>query len=145
MQEAIQERIRNIVRTAPTFTEAKARIHASFGPNFDGLNIALEERGHAWVYGERPAPQAQEPADAAGLDRRAGALVATGIGLLVVTLFPPFAVSLPDGLVSNQGFAFILNPPKLGQLTAMVQVPLLGLEIVVVSVLGRLAWLWADK
>jgi uncharacterized membrane protein YraQ (UPF0718 family) len=40
-------------------------------------------------------------------------------------------VHLPEGLSTNAGFAFLLTPPRMGQLVATVNTSLLAIEIVV--------------
>jgi hypothetical protein len=39
-------------------------------------------------------------------------LLASGIVIGVMLLFPPFVTHLPNGALSNEGFSFLLLPPK---------------------------------
>lgn len=60
----------------------------------------------------------------------------TALILLLALLFPPFYVSLPNGLIFNQGFHFLFDPPALGTIVAMVNIPMLIIELAVIVVIG---------
>lgn len=123
-------------------------MRAAFGGEFHGERIAREERGDAWV-SDRSGPGAQvaqkpDPSRG-GLDLRGVVLTATGLAIVFVSALPPHYAGLPEGMTTNLGFAFILSPPKVGSLVGLVQVPLLLAEVVIVSVLGAISWLWAGE
>lgn len=69
----------------------------------------------------------------------------TAFMLLLALLFPPYYVSLPYGLVSNEGFNFLFDPPKRGDLVAMVNVTMLAIELSVIGVIGLAALYIAKK
>jgi hypothetical protein len=61
---------------------------------------------------------------------------------VAVLLFPPFIFQAPTSAVVNEGFAFILSPPAIGDNHyATINVGLLALEIAVASIVTGLLFL----
>jgi small-conductance mechanosensitive channel len=67
-------------------------------------------------------------------------LIVAAICVALLLLFPPFYVHLPDGMLSNKGHAFVLNPPNHGVLVARVDTPVLAADIFGVVVIAALAF-----
>lgn len=64
-------------------------------------------------------------------------LGATGFFLAAAVLFPPHIINLPNGMVINGGFSFLFSVDSL----ALVNAGLLGLELLVIGILGFIGWL----
>jgi hypothetical protein len=133
------------------------RVIASFGENMlpRARLLAHEIKGVEWL---RQMPQTETDAlkDAASPIAPRSSQIQTSLWLipshLIVTIgsaltllalaFPPFIVPMSEGFVNNAGFAFILNPPAAGQLTAVVNTPLLSILVLgIVLVTAALCFL----
>ena len=69
------------------------------------------------------------------------ALVAAAAALMLV--YPPFYTQLPNGLVDNLGYGYILDPPELGRLHGVVNAATLLVQLIGLSIVGALMWLLA--
>lgn len=70
-------------------------------------------------------------------------LLLTVVALIFTLVFPPFYLPLMEGLSTNLGFGFLFFPPKSGALVGLVNVPLLAIELFVLTMIGAIAWYWA--
>lgn len=142
MSDPVTQALVRLVEQCSTPEEMTDRVMKSFGEHKipHARQIAAETKGFEWLRQGRERPlledtvsQDREPiAFVSGL-RRIPSLVALLVGattLVLVLLFPPFIIPLPQGMVSNAGFAFIFTPPKQGALTAVVNTHLLVLLVV---------------
>ena len=62
------------------------------------------------------------------------------VGCFAITaiMFPPSIINLPNGMVVNGGFSFLFST---NNSLALVNTGLLGLELLVVGILGVVGWL----
>ncbi len=139
MNDPITQALMRLVEQSSTPDEMSRRVIQSFGEAklARARQIAAETKGFEWLrLGQtdqppspqlKALPQAKEAIEVLLRAPSLLALLAGAVMLLLVILCPPFIVPLPQGLVSNAGFAFILNPPTQGSLTAIVNTPLLAL------------------
>lgn len=128
-----------LVEQSSTHDEMTRRVISSYGESklAHARQIAAETKGFEWLrQGKKDQSVGIDTAiDADGTSllrvlRERPSLLSLLIGasaLLLALLFPPFMVPLPQGMVNNAGFAFILSPPTQGNLTAVVNTQLLAL------------------
>lgn len=74
-----------------------------------------------------------------------GLLSTALVAVLGSLLYPPHAVSLPNGMVKRLGYGWIFSPPRYGSLEGSVEVGLLAVQILGVVVLTGLAYLIAGN
>jgi hypothetical protein len=74
--------------------------------------------------------------------RRKFVLIATASVIVLMLVFPPFQF-VRQAATINMGYAFMASPPSDGYAT--VNVPLLLLQMVVVGVVGVVAWYWVSN
>jgi hypothetical protein len=67
-------------------------------------------------------------------------LMAVIVLILVMFLFPPFQAVLPNGVVHNMGYQWIFHPPMKGLIPAVVNVPMLLLQLLGVLLVGGLVF-----
>lgn len=53
-------------------------------------------------------------------------------------IFPPFYIRLPNGVETNMGYGFLLDPPTRGYTTALINISTLVLEWIMLALLGGL-------
>ena len=144
MDNGIGTALRNIIRSSESWAEARERVVRSYGTGgylYDAEGIALEEKGRAWVDGKMTVvadsnlPNSQMQV----FDLELRCLAGAAIAILIIVAFPPYYLPLPDGQMTNLGFAFLFSPPKMGQLSGLVYVPLLLAEVVVIVLLGGIS------
>lgn len=139
MNDSVNQALRRVVEQSSTPDELTHRVIQSFGESklTHARQIAAETKGFEWLRQGRedpsvdvaPAPDSRR-ATLLRVLRETPSLLALLIGalaLLLVLLFPPFIVPLPQGMVNNAGFAFIFSPPTQGNLVAIVNTQLLAL------------------
>jgi hypothetical protein len=139
MNDSVNQALRRVVEQSSTPDELTHRVIQSFGETklAHARQIAAETKGFDWLRQGREAPSADatpardaEWATLLRVLRETPSLLALLIGalaLLLVLLFPPFIVPLPQGMVNNAGFAFIFSPPVQSNLEAIVNTQLLAL------------------
>lgn len=165
MNSSVNQKIEQVVRSSKSWTEAKTRVLSSFGAAYvyDAEGIALKLFGREWIDGEEMADLRATKAESALLQEVGEAMKSTSpskflgelesdnavqrwvliIALIVVVLailFPPFYMPMPENLVSNMGFAFILLPPGNEYYRGLVNVPLLLTEFFAVLIVAAIAW-----
>ena len=72
-------------------------------------------------------------------------LVAVITIIVAMLVYPPFQLSLRNGVISNMGYGWFFEPPKRGAIAAIVNVPMLLIQWFVVLVVGFLAFLLAKN
>jgi hypothetical protein len=66
---------------------------------------------------------------------------AVGIAALLMMLYPPFYVRAANGVLSNLGYHFLLDPPsRSGPVFGLVHVPTLLVQFVALVIVGAAAW-----
>ncbi len=70
-------------------------------------------------------------------DKQKIVIVAAGVLMLVMLLFPPFEL-IHQNATLNQGYAFLLSPPYSG--LATVNLKLLILQWIVLMVIAAIGW-----
>lgn len=73
------------------------------------------------------------------------ALIAIGVGAVLMCLYPPFYFQYPNGALVNGGYTFLFDPPERGSMIALVQAPTLIGQLLGLAVVGSSAWLLAGK
>lgn len=139
MSDPVTQALMRLVEQSTSAEEMTRRVIQSFGEGklAQARQLAADSKGLEWArHGSVDRATAQQvqslsfSKQVVGQLRRAPSLVVLLIGvalLILVFLWPPFIVPLPEGLVNNAGFAFILSPPSQGNLTPVVNTPLLAL------------------
>jgi hypothetical protein len=146
MTDPVNQALLRIVEQSSTPNEMTRRVIQSFGENKVAYarQIAAETKGSEWLHqgmNDHPIGAGSE-FDSDGfillrsLSSRPSLLVLPigAMALWLVLLFPPFMVFLPQGMINNAGFGFIFSPPTQGNLTAVVNAPLLALLALGVAV-----------
>lgn len=64
--------------------------------------------------------------------------------LILMTLFPPFELKYAN-IIRDMGYGFIFSPPKLGRISATVNVGLLFLQYFIVIILAGWAWFYLNN
>lgn len=65
-------------------------------------------------------------------------MIAVAFLFTAMLIYPPFQfANVNTGAMYSQGYAFISSPPYSG---AMVNIPLLAMQIAVVAIVGAIAW-----
>ena len=67
-------------------------------------------------------------------------LMCIGLLAILAIMFPPFVIHAPNGMILNGGFSFLFSS---GNALALVNTGLLGLELLVIGIVGAVAWLIA--
>lgn len=151
MDNSLRDALIQIVDSSTTRDELDHRVTQSYGTGLLGSahEIALQRKGRHWfeattsrksphslIENEIPPIRKQPLREVLRKQPSQIALLGSAVLLILVVLFPPYVVHLPDGLSTNAGFSFLLAPPKLGHLTATVNVSLLALELLVTIIAG---------
>lgn len=152
MPDFLEDALTPLVQSAQSWDELKARVRPSYGEDgvYRARQLAIQLRGSSWLSATRK-PQAvqtdESPPWQYRLGRMFGALVqrklacVTVLAMMVALLFPPFYATL-DGVTINLGYGFLLSPPTVGGVFAMVQVPLYATQLAALATMGCLAkWL----
>jgi hypothetical protein len=135
MEEPIDRVLRQLIATCPSPGELTMRVRRSLGDQQvpKALRMAAEIRGIEWVDEGVEAsrmdtvtvtPNKEIPKRSASAPENAVIFLGL-VALALLMLFPPHFMPLTDGLVNNLGFGSIFNPPRSGELRALVNVPLL--------------------
>ena len=158
MEESVTDALRRLVSSSKSPEEFNQRVIQSFGQGMLGAarQIAAEMKGFDWL---REGRVVQKPSLPSDLRENANAhrasvyalrivqvptnfvLLVGSLALLAVLLFPPFVVHLPEGVLSNVGFTFLFSPPQIGRLVAVVNVPLLAVEVAIIcAITASVLW-----
>ena len=62
-----------------------------------------------------------------------------GIAALLLMLYPPFYIRGANGVATNLGYHFLLDPPRRGEIVALIHVPTLLVQFVGLLLVGGAA------
>lgn len=140
MSNPVNQALFRLVEQSSNPDEMTRRVISSFGEGkiAHAQQIAAETKGLEWLYSGKSNQTTVNSENLSKTGQRFSlnaiyrmpsliALLAGTLVLLTTILFPPFIIPLPQGMVNNAGFAFLLSPPTQGGLAAIVNSPLLAI------------------
>lgn len=160
MDQPLQKALERLVAECSTREELDRRVANAYGYGLlaAAYDIARERKGQPWIDAAAESVVTSKDVQsqrslalslcvfgrALLLPSRMILLVGSSV-LLVIVLFPPFVLPLPEGLSTNAGFSFLFNPPRIGRLVALVNVGLLTLEIIATIALVAAVYILAKS
>lgn len=146
MAHPTEQQLTDLVHVSDDVSDLDTRVSLQFGAEHIAAArlSAVRVKGYKWVFGSQRHPSKRVThalGVVLGTPPNAVLAIAAAI-LLLVLLFPPFQLTLPNGMTLHTGFFFILDAEAR---RGTVNVALLAIECFVVVVVGAITYFLAQR